>query len=87
MIDSYEKNSLIIEEHDKRINTCETDIKALEDRVSSQTTQIMEIKTEIKNLCKSVDNLAGTVKTLCTISVTFLLVFFVYMLQNHFVIK
>lgn len=83
----YEKNTLIIDEHEKRILKCENDLSLLDDKLNTQITEITELKGDLKSLCKSVDSLTGTIKSLCTISVTFLLGFFVYMLQTHFVIK
>ena len=81
-----EKLEIILQDHKDRIIKNENDITKLEEKISDQNTEMAETRNDLKNLCKSVDGLTSMMKYLCMTLAGFLLGFFVWMIQNHFVI-
>ncbi|MGL4761128.1 MAG: hemolysin XhlA family protein [Sarcina sp.] len=81
-----EKLEIILQDHKERIIKNEDNINKLEEKISDQITEMAETRNDLKNLCKSVDSLTSMMKYLCMTLAGFLLGFFVWMIQNHFVI-
>ncbi|MGL4760420.1 MAG: hemolysin XhlA family protein [Sarcina sp.] len=81
-----EKLEIILQDHKERIIKNEDNINKLEEKISEQITEIAETRNDLKNLCRSVDGLTSMMKYLCMTLAGFLLGFFVWMIQNHFVI-
>ncbi|WP_297436857.1 hypothetical protein [uncultured Clostridium sp.] len=82
-----ENLKLILETHKEKIKINEEHISKLEEKIIEQIQDTQETRNDLKNLCKSVESLTSTVKYLCMTLAGFLLGFFVWMIQNHFVIK
>ena len=81
-----EKLNLLLDDHKERILKNESDIDKLEDKIAEQIAEMAATQNDLKNLCKSVDGLTKTMTYLCMTLAGFLLGFFVWMIQNHFVI-
>ena len=85
MIDE-ERIKLMLDSHKEKIEKNEEHISKLEEKIVEQIQDATKTRGELKSLCKSVEGLTNTMKYLCTTLVGFLVVFFGFMIQNHFVI-
>lgn len=84
---NIEKINLLLDEHNKKILKHDETIEELKEEITRQNLETVEIRQDLKNLCKSVDQLTSVMKYLITIFSSFFVGFFIYMVQNHFVIK
>lgn len=81
-----EKNDVLIEDHEKRISKCEDNLNNLDDKINTQITEMAETRRDLKNLCRSVDQLTSIIKYFGTLLGGLFVGFFIFMLENHFVI-
>lgn len=88
-MDQNNENKLefLVQEHSKEIERHENLIQNLSDKINQQITEMAETRNELKNLCKSVDGLTSILKYFCTTLAGLFVGFFIFMLENHFVIK
>ena len=88
-MDQNNENKLefLVQEHSKEIERHENLIQNLSDKINQQITEMAETRNELKNLCKSVDSLTSILKYFCTTLAGLFVGFFIFMLENHFVIK
>lgn len=81
-----DKNDILIDNHEKRLSKCEDNLVGLDEKINHQITEMAETRRDLKNLCRSVDQLTSVVKYFGTLLGGLFVGFFIFMLENHFVI-
>ena len=63
---NIEKINLLLDEHNKKILKHDETIEELKEEITKQNLETVEIRQDLKNLCRSVDQLTSVMKYLIT---------------------